>query len=133
MRRFPHPRHGDAFVAFGRAVRETRVRRDYSQESLGVSADLHRNYVGAIERGEINPTLRVIRKLARALAMQESELLALAEARERELQLGAQGRARGGGAGARAALSRRPPPTAAAPPRSARTLPGQAPRRADVD
>jgi len=98
MPRFPHPRHGDAFVAFGRAVREMRVRRGFSQESLGVSADLHRNYVGAIERGEINPTLRVIRKLARALTMRASELLALSEERERELHTDAEARARGGSA-----------------------------------
>jgi transcriptional regulator with XRE-family HTH domain len=92
MPKFPHRLHGDAFVAFGRAVRETRVRRNHSQESLGVSAKLHRNYVGAIERGEINPTLRVIRKLARALTVQASELLALAEERERELHVGPDGR-----------------------------------------
>lgn len=50
------PEHG----ALGRAVRELRARRGHSQETLGFAADLHRNYVGAIERGEINPTFRVL-------------------------------------------------------------------------
>jgi transcriptional regulator with XRE-family HTH domain len=67
------------YRAFGRAVREARGRHGLSQEALGFAAELHRNYVGAIERGEINPTLRVIFKLAQGLVMLPSELLALAE------------------------------------------------------
>ena len=67
------------YRAFGRAVREARARRGLSQEALGFAAGLHRNYVGAVERGEINPTLRIIFKLARGLVMLPSELLALAE------------------------------------------------------
>jgi len=51
------PAHSSRHDAFGRAVRETRARRGLSQEQLGFTAGLHRNYVGAIERGEINPTL----------------------------------------------------------------------------
>jgi ribosome-binding protein aMBF1 (putative translation factor) len=43
-------------TALGRAVRELRARRGVSQEELGFRGNLHRNYVGAIERGEINPT-----------------------------------------------------------------------------
>ncbi len=67
------------YRAFGRAVREARARRGLSQETLGFAAGLHRNYVGAVERGEINPTLRVVFKLAHGLVMLPSELLALAE------------------------------------------------------
>lgn len=67
------------YRAFGGAVREARARRGLSQEGLGFAAGLHRNYVGAVERGEINPTLRVVFKLARGLVMLPSELLTLAE------------------------------------------------------
>lgn len=70
---------GRKYRALGGAVRETRARHGLSQEQLGVTAGLHRNYVGAIERGEINPTLRVIFKLAHGLVMLPSELLQLAE------------------------------------------------------
>lgn len=70
---------GRKYRALGRAVREARARRGLSQEELGFAADLHRNYVGAIERGEINPTLRIIFKLAQGLVMLPSELLQLAE------------------------------------------------------
>ncbi|MGN6189620.1 MAG: helix-turn-helix transcriptional regulator [Conexibacter sp.] len=67
------------YRAFGCAVREARARRGLTQETLGFEAGLHRNYVGAVERGEINPTLRVVFKLAHGLVMLPSELLTLAE------------------------------------------------------
>jgi DNA-binding XRE family transcriptional regulator len=68
-------------VVLGGAVRETRARRQMSQEGLGFAARMHRNYVGAIERGEINPTWRVLRKLAHGLDVPLSELIALFETR----------------------------------------------------
>jgi transcriptional regulator with XRE-family HTH domain len=68
-----------AHVALGRAVRELRARRGLSQEELGFCSRLHRNYVGAIERGEINPTFRILIALSRGLAMPLSELLVVFE------------------------------------------------------
>jgi transcriptional regulator with XRE-family HTH domain len=75
-----------AHEVFGRAVREVRARRDLSQERLGFSGGLHRNYVGAIERGEINPTFAVLLKLAEGLTVPLSELFALYERRRAELR-----------------------------------------------
>jgi transcriptional regulator with XRE-family HTH domain len=69
------PKHSLAHQALGRAVRWSRARLGLSQEELGYQCGLHRNYVGAIERGEINPTYRVLRKLARGLQMPLSELV----------------------------------------------------------
>lgn len=80
----PRQARGPAFIALGRAVRETRARRCLSQEALGQRSDLHRNYVGAIERGEINPTLRILRNLADGLDITVSELITLAETREQQ-------------------------------------------------
>ena len=65
--------------AFGLAVRQLRERRDLSQERLGQLSQLHRNYIGGIERGELNPTLRSIRKLAAAFGLRPSQLLAAGE------------------------------------------------------
>jgi len=62
-------------AALGRAVRELRARRGFSQEQLGIRSDLHRNYVGAIERGEINATFRVLMKLTHGLHIPFSELI----------------------------------------------------------
>lgn len=70
-----------AHVALGSVVRELRARRHISQEELGHRAKLHRNYVGAIERGEINPTFRTLMTLARGLDMRLSSVIRLAELR----------------------------------------------------
>lgn len=68
-------------VRLGRAVRELRARRGLSQEELGFRSGLHRNYVGAIERGEINPTFRVLLKVTDGLDVPLSELIELWERR----------------------------------------------------
>jgi transcriptional regulator with XRE-family HTH domain len=60
---------------FGKRLREFRLRKGYSQEKLAEIAKLHRNYIGMVERGERNITLLNIKKLARALDIEVSELL----------------------------------------------------------
>lgn len=65
--------------ALGRAVRELRARKGLSQEALGFAAGLHRNYVGAVERGEINPTLRTLLALVVGLAVRLGELVVVFE------------------------------------------------------
>jgi len=72
--------------ALGRAVFEARARRGFSQEQLGFRAKLHRNYVGAVERGEINPTFRTLLGLTAALDLPLSELIGLYERNMREVQ-----------------------------------------------
>ena len=66
-------------AAFGRAIRELRRDRGISQEQLGYDSGLHRTYVGGIERGERNPSLTNILRIAEALGVQPSELLAVTE------------------------------------------------------
>jgi ribosome-binding protein aMBF1 (putative translation factor) len=61
--------------ALGLAVRGLRGKQGISQEELGFRADLHRNYVGAVERGEINPTFQVLLKLERGLGVSLVELM----------------------------------------------------------
>ena len=76
--------HSPEHARLGRAVRELRARRALSQEELGYRSGLHRNYVGAIERGEINPTFRVLLKLERGLQLPLSEIIQLWERRAHE-------------------------------------------------
>lgn len=54
-------------VIFGERVRAVRRNQGLSQEELAAKADLHRTYIGMIERGEKNITLLNILKIARAL------------------------------------------------------------------
>jgi transcriptional regulator with XRE-family HTH domain len=62
-------------MVFGRRLRELRLRRHLSQEKLAELADLHRNYVGGVERGERNVSLINIVKLAHALSVRPSKLI----------------------------------------------------------
>lgn len=75
----PLPPRGPELFALGSAVRELRARRRLSQERLGVRAGMHRNYIGAIERGQINPTFHIMLKLTQGLCIPMSELVAIYE------------------------------------------------------
>jgi len=63
-------------VYVGKGVpRELRLRQKLSQEKLAEIADVHRNYVGLLERGQSNVSLLTIVNLARALGVKPSKLL----------------------------------------------------------
>ena len=61
---------------FGHAVRKRRQELGISQEELADRAELHRTYIGDIERGARNLSLENIEKLAKALAVSISVLFA---------------------------------------------------------
>jgi len=65
----------DPRIVFGRRLRQLRVRRGLSQEKLAELAELHRNYVGGVERGERNIALLNIVALAHALNVRPAKLL----------------------------------------------------------
>lgn len=66
----------DPRTQLGKVLRKERLRLGLSQEGLAEKADLHWTYIGGIERGERNVSLLNIVKLARALGMAPSSLLA---------------------------------------------------------
>ena len=51
----------------GIAIREKRLALGLSQEELGERCQLHRTYIGAVERGESNITLQNLERIANAL------------------------------------------------------------------
>lgn len=62
-------------LKFGEKVREARIEKGLSQEQLAHIADVHRTYIGMIERAEKNITLINIEKIANALNVNITELL----------------------------------------------------------
>lgn len=66
---------GKTLQIFGSRVRELREERLLSQEGLAALCGLHRTYVGSVERGERNISLKNIVRLARALQQTPSSLL----------------------------------------------------------
>lgn len=63
-------------LAAGREIARIRTARGISQERLAELAGLHRNYVGLVERGERNPTLKTLIAVAEALGVSLAEMFA---------------------------------------------------------
>jgi transcriptional regulator with XRE-family HTH domain len=64
-----------AAVEFGTRVRGLRQDRQWSIEHLADDAGLHWTYVGSVERGERNISLRNICRLAKALGIGADDLM----------------------------------------------------------
>jgi transcriptional regulator with XRE-family HTH domain len=64
----------EILIKFGNKVRETRKGKGLSQEELSFKAELHRTYIGMIERAEKNITLMNIEKIANALEVSINDL-----------------------------------------------------------
>jgi transcriptional regulator with XRE-family HTH domain len=60
---------------FGARIRGRRKELAMSQEQLGEVAGLHRTYIGHLERGEVNPSLVNILRVAKALKVDPSTLV----------------------------------------------------------
>ena len=71
----PHPGMQDWCKTFGANVRRTRKDRGLTQEELAFEAEIDLTYVGGIERGGRNPSLRVMARIADALSVRLPDLL----------------------------------------------------------
>jgi transcriptional regulator with XRE-family HTH domain len=61
---------GPLRVTFGRACLDTRISLDVSRHALAERVGITPRYIGLIERGEANPTLRVVEAIADALGLE---------------------------------------------------------------
>jgi transcriptional regulator with XRE-family HTH domain len=66
-------------ASLGLALRRRRVALGLSQEQFAEKAGLHRTYVGSVERGERNVSFVNLVRVATALGLRASELLASTE------------------------------------------------------
>lgn len=69
----------DPGLAFGKILRSVRRDAHLTQEQLAHAAGLDRTYISLIERGERQPTVRVIFDLAAAIGTSPRVLITLTE------------------------------------------------------
>lgn len=58
----------------GERIKELRKKHDLTQEDLAFQVGVDRSYMGFVERGEKNPTLKNLIKIAQSLKVSLSEL-----------------------------------------------------------
>ena len=65
--------------AFGLAVRTTRVATGVSQDRMALAAGVDRSFYGKLERGERQPSLGIMLRIAVALGVTGTQLMSLTE------------------------------------------------------
>ena len=82
---FSHPiQMNDVLNRLGRQIRELRLKAGLTQEQLAERADLHPTYLGAVERGERNLSLKNLDRLAEALHVPLHSLLDFKDEQNRQ-------------------------------------------------
>lgn len=61
-------------MTIGDNIRYYRMKKGWSQEDLAFECDLHRTYIGAVERGERNITVLNLIKIKESLEVRLSDL-----------------------------------------------------------
>jgi transcriptional regulator with XRE-family HTH domain len=69
------PTARDRARELGARVRERRKALGLSQEQLGEVCELHRTYIGQVERGEVNVSMRNLVAVAQGLGVDVGELV----------------------------------------------------------
>jgi len=69
----------DYRVQLGRAIRRLRLQAGYSQEGFADHIGVHRTFMGTVERGETNLSLRNLERIAGGLGLTPGQLLVASE------------------------------------------------------
>jgi len=64
----------DEVQLLGARIKQLRKKRGLTQEGLAEVCGIHYKFLGGIERGNANPTLLVLRKIAKAMKVSLSDL-----------------------------------------------------------
>jgi len=80
------PRRATSFepltaAAFGAVIREERVAQGIAQDQFALQANVDRSYYGKLERGERQPSLALILRIAGGLGLSASEIMGRVEER----------------------------------------------------
>lgn len=72
----PSPSHAGnpALRALGQTIKQIRLKKGYSQESVALASEMDRSYFGGIERGEHNVAVINLHKIAKALDVHIKDL-----------------------------------------------------------
>lgn len=71
----PNATDHDLLKNLGRQLRTLREQTGKSQDTLANDSGLHRTYIGAVERGERNPTILTLSRYAAGLGLTVADLV----------------------------------------------------------
>ncbi len=71
----PNTADNDLLKHLGRQLRKLREQTGKSQDTLANDSGLHRTYIGAVERGERNPTILTLSRYAAGLGLTVADLV----------------------------------------------------------
>lgn len=60
-------------LGIGSLIRKIRIEKNLSQEGLAFECDLHRTYIGSLERGEKMATILTLEKVVKGLGISLSD------------------------------------------------------------
>jgi transcriptional regulator with XRE-family HTH domain len=66
-------------MSLGKELQKVRLAAGLTQEELAFKAEISRNYVSLLERGEKSPTVQVLLRVCRALGIKASTIVARIE------------------------------------------------------
>ncbi|WP_445671417.1 helix-turn-helix domain-containing protein [Paenibacillus sp. FSL R7-0302] len=67
----------NSIESIGENIRILRLKNGFSQEQLALCAGVNTSYIGQIERGEKNPTIKILEQISAALEITLVDLLTL--------------------------------------------------------
>ena len=62
-------------IEFGEKLKQAREKKEMSQVQVAGIVEIHSNYYARIERGDANPSLDILLKIAKALGIKASSMM----------------------------------------------------------